>query len=256
MNPYTYFLFHIPTQKAYYGARWANDCHPNDLWRKYFTSSPIIKDLIISYGKDSFYYEIRKVFNSKEEAILWESKVLRRLKIKTNDKWLNRGYTINNHVSLDFNQDIRDKISSKLKGRKLPDWHIEKCRQGNLGKKRTEEQRKNFSELQKAAGGYGPKKHKPESVEKIKEKITGLTRTEETKKKLSEHAKKREEEKRRNGFKMPEEGVIKRADALRGKPRSEETKKKIKEGCKNRGSRIRLPNGQLVWESSINQQDQ
>lgn len=246
MTPYTYFLFHIPTNRAYYGARWANNAHPDDLWRTYFTSSPIIKDLIKEYGKESFYYEIRKIFKTKEKTILWESKVLRRLKIKKNDKWLNRGYTINNHVSLEFNKDIRDKISKKLKGRKIPREIVDKIREKQIGSKRTEEQRKKFSDLQKAAGGYGPKKHKPESVQKMKEKITGLKRSEETKRKLSEHAKRREEKKRQDGFKMPVEVVKRLADEKRGIPRSEEVKQKIKDWCKVR-IKVYREDGSWFW---------
>ena len=91
-TPYTYHLFHIPTQKSYYGSRFAKGCNPNDLWIKYFSSSPIIKNLIKEYGKDSFIVKIRKIFKCPIECQKYENKVLRRLGVPYNEKWYNRHY--------------------------------------------------------------------------------------------------------------------------------------------------------------------
>jgi hypothetical protein len=86
---FTYYLYHIPTGKKYYGARWKPGCHPSDLWNTYFTSSKHVHKLIEEYGKESFEYKIRKTFVNKSECISWEQKVLKRLKVKTNNNWLN-----------------------------------------------------------------------------------------------------------------------------------------------------------------------
>lgn len=86
---FTYYLYHIPTGKKYYGARWKPGCQPSDLWTTYFTSSKHVHKLIEEYGKDSFVYQIRKTFEDKSQCISWEQKVLKRLKIKTNSDWLN-----------------------------------------------------------------------------------------------------------------------------------------------------------------------
>lgn len=88
-SPYTYRIHHIPTNKSYYGVQWRQGCQPEDLWTKYFTSSTIVSKLISEFGKESFNFEIRKVFNTAESAINWEERVLRRLKVNTNPKWLN-----------------------------------------------------------------------------------------------------------------------------------------------------------------------
>ena len=86
---FTYYLYHKPTGKKYYGARWKPGCQPSDLWTTYFTSSKHVHKLIEEYGKDSFDYEIRKTFEDKSQCISWEQKVLKRLKVKTNPVWLN-----------------------------------------------------------------------------------------------------------------------------------------------------------------------
>lgn len=90
MIPYTYHLYHKITDKHYYGVRWAKSCNPTELWVTYFSSSKKVKNLIRLYGKESFEPEIRKIFKTSNEAILWEEKVLRRLKVLSNDNWLNQ----------------------------------------------------------------------------------------------------------------------------------------------------------------------
>ena len=90
MKPYTYLIKHRPTGKVYYGFRGANKVDPHeDLWKNYFTSSKKVLNLIKETGIDSFDFEIRKVFDTKEEAILWETRVLRRCNVLHDDRWLN-----------------------------------------------------------------------------------------------------------------------------------------------------------------------
>jgi hypothetical protein len=90
--PYTYCLTFKPTGQKYYGVRYKRGCRPEDLFQTYFTSSKEIKRLITLYGIKSFDIEIRKTFTNKEKALEWESKVLRRLKVEKNKKWINRRY--------------------------------------------------------------------------------------------------------------------------------------------------------------------
>lgn len=87
-TPYTYLICHKPTGLLYYGSRYARGCHPTDLWATYFTSSTYVADLINEYGKDSFSFEIRKTFDSIQECLDWEERVLRR--VYQSDKFLNR----------------------------------------------------------------------------------------------------------------------------------------------------------------------
>lgn len=86
--PYTYVL-NCPNGKRYYGVRYAKNCNPTDFWVLYFTSSPIVKEIINHFGKDSFTFEVRKTFTSASAAKVWEHKVLRRLKVNLNDNWVN-----------------------------------------------------------------------------------------------------------------------------------------------------------------------
>lgn len=86
---FTYHLFHRPTQMNYYGARWKKGCHPKDLFSTYFTSSKKVLLLIEEYGVDSFDVRIRKIFKTKEDCMKWECKVLLKLGIPKNKRWLN-----------------------------------------------------------------------------------------------------------------------------------------------------------------------
>jgi hypothetical protein len=90
MIPYTYLITHIPSGKRYYGVRFAKNCHPNDLWKTYYTSSKTVRKLIKLHGKESFTFQIRKIFNSKDKAVAWERRVLDKLDINSSNKWLNK----------------------------------------------------------------------------------------------------------------------------------------------------------------------
>ena len=115
IKPYTYHLYNKVTQQHYYGVRYNNIAKgwtpDEDLWVKYFSSSNKVKALIEQYGKDSFEYEVRKVFDTVSEACQYEDEVLRRLHIFGNDKWLNEniaGY-------VEMTTERKKKISDKVK---------------------------------------------------------------------------------------------------------------------------------------------
>lgn len=117
MIPYTYHLYHIPTKKHYYGVRYKKDCSPDDLWITYFSSSPIVHSLIEQYGKDSFITKVRKTFNTSDEAVLWESKFLRKIDAQNNDKWLNRHNGSDSFIGPHTHtNESKSKIASKIKG--------------------------------------------------------------------------------------------------------------------------------------------
>lgn len=88
--PYTYLLKNKTTGLFYYGVKCAKGCHPNTFWINYFTSSKLVKDLIKTYGKNDFEFEIRKTFKSKEAARNHEHVVLRRMKADKRADFLNR----------------------------------------------------------------------------------------------------------------------------------------------------------------------
>lgn len=157
MKPYTYLIKHRPTGKVYYGYRSANKVDAvDDLWKKYFTSSPKIQQLIEETGADSFDVEIRRVFENKEQASVWETKVLRRCKVLNDERWINQniaGYIVPTKES-------RKKISDYHKGKPKTNEHKEKIRLGNIGKTkppRGEEYRQLMSKLKSGANNpmYG-----------------------------------------------------------------------------------------------------
>jgi hypothetical protein len=94
-RPYTYLIKHIPSGMVYYGVRWKNIklklTPEQDFWKHYFTRSKLVANLIEDTGKDSFVFEVRKTFDTVQQARDWETKVLRRMKVLTKpDVWLNR----------------------------------------------------------------------------------------------------------------------------------------------------------------------
>lgn len=91
--PFTYLLRHRPTGLMYYGSKFAqvsHVAHPDMLWTSYFTSSNEVGNLIQAYGAESFDYEIRKTFKTGEEALAWETRLLRRIDAKRNPRFLNK----------------------------------------------------------------------------------------------------------------------------------------------------------------------
>lgn len=160
MKPYTYVIKHRPTGKVYYGYRSANRVDPaDDLWKLYFTSSPKVRQLIEETGVDSFDVEIRRVFETKEKASAWETKVLRRCRVLEDDRWINQniaGYIVPTEES-------RKKISEYHKGKPKTDSHIQKMQLAQKGKPKkstvyqTEEYRSLMSRIKSGQGNarYG-----------------------------------------------------------------------------------------------------
>ena len=117
MIPFTYHLYHIPTDQHYYGVRYKKDCSPDDLWNTYFSSSPIVHQLIEQHGKDSFVPTVRKVFRLAEQAVSWESKFLSKVNAQHNDKWLNRHNGSDSFMGPHtHSEQSKARIGSKIKG--------------------------------------------------------------------------------------------------------------------------------------------
>jgi hypothetical protein len=88
-TPYTYLIGWSSLNKYYYGVRYANGCNPNDLWTTYYTSSKYVKDFREDYGEPDII-QIRKTFDTPDEAVLWEAKVLSRINASSRDDFLNQ----------------------------------------------------------------------------------------------------------------------------------------------------------------------
>lgn len=137
--PFTYLLKFKPTGQLYYGSRYGKGCNPSQLWSTYFTSSKTVKKLIESYGVESFEYEIRKTFSTREQARKWETKFLTRVNAAKSEKWLNKHNGSDKFFCTGHHGLVGHKQSEETKMRR---------RLANIGKKRppfSEQHRKKLS---------------------------------------------------------------------------------------------------------------
>lgn len=173
MIPYTYYLYHKQTDTHYYGVRYAKNCDPTDLWNTYFSSSKKVKKLIDEYGTHSFSVKIRKTFDDKKQAILWEQKVLRRLKVLSKPKWLNDNISgailLENHprgmLGKKHTNSVKEKISRRTKNKTYEEIYGD----------RAKEQRQQRSDSHK-------NKPKPYLKGKTYEEIHGIEKAQKLKK--------------------------------------------------------------------------
>lgn len=135
-KPYTYYLYHVPTGKKYYGVKFGKDADPSKFWTKYFSSSKEVKALREEYGDDSFIPEIRRTFNTAEAACKWEVKVLRKLKAGEREDWLNNKF--DNGRPCVMTPIIREQISLSNKGKVFSEEHKRKLREASKGRKPSE----------------------------------------------------------------------------------------------------------------------
>ena len=89
MKPYTYLIGWPEHNTWYYGVRYANGCNPSDLWNPYTTSSKHVDAFVAEHGAPSVR-EIRRTFKNTIQARVWEERVLKRMKVVGNDRWLNK----------------------------------------------------------------------------------------------------------------------------------------------------------------------
>ena len=87
--PYTYLVGWSDHKTYYYGVQFREGCSPDNLWVKYFTSSEYVKAFREKNGEPDII-QIRKIFKTKKEAVDWEHKVLRRMKVVEREDFLNR----------------------------------------------------------------------------------------------------------------------------------------------------------------------
>jgi len=171
MIPFTYLVKHIPTDKYYYGVRFKKGCHPNDLWTKYFTSSKKVKGLIKRYGKKSFIFEIRKTFKTAQQAMAWEFKVLRRMKVVERKDFLNQ--SDNKRIDPKLLSKMRMGKGNPMYGKKMTEKHklkiknklikrYKKIEHHTKGRKHTPEFLKFLSKINKGKNNrmYGVKMSK------------------------------------------------------------------------------------------------
>ena len=110
---YTYLIGWSAHNLWYYGVRYSKNSKPDDLLQTYFTSSNFVKDYIVKLGLPDIK-EVRRVFNTKEQAIIWEHKVLRRMKVVKKNNWINK--TDNKAICSDSEKANKARINNSLLG--------------------------------------------------------------------------------------------------------------------------------------------
>jgi len=197
--PYTYLIGWSQHRKFYYGVRFAKNCHPDDLWVKYFTSSKHVKAFRQQHGEPDII-QVRYLFDSIDHAKDWEHRVLRRIHAVQRSDFLNR--TDNkcrpNNKGLKRSEEFKQNLSRQFKGRRLTEEHRHKIAMGNsgprpasfgaavsaamTGMKLTEEHKRNIGKAQTGKKrsaetaeairrGLIGKKHSPERVAKMREAV-------------------------------------------------------------------------------------
>lgn len=129
--PYTYRIGWSKTGVYYYGVRYAKDCHPDDLWVSYFTSSKHVDNYTAKHGAPDIL-EIRRTFATVNEAQDWENDVIRRGRLVENQSYLN--YTNNKAipvVEFDRAKNFRNSDPTRKRFRDFPKEQQVRIREGS-----------------------------------------------------------------------------------------------------------------------------
>lgn len=124
MKYYTYLIGWSSQKIYYYGSRTSSKITTpeEDFWKSYFTSSTYVKQFIQQHGEPDII-QIRKKFNSKEEALEWEKKFLIKVKADKSPNFLNRTIGMGkylNYKSTPKSEEHKKKIGNKHSGMKRP----------------------------------------------------------------------------------------------------------------------------------------
>ena len=111
-TPYFYIIQHVESKKYYAGVKFGKDADPNKLLKSngYQTSSATIKQIILEEGLESFIIRKIKVFETRQQAIDYESKFLKKVNAAFNDKFLN----LSNNLKSTLNENWEKKKQTCL----------------------------------------------------------------------------------------------------------------------------------------------
>lgn len=88
-QPYTYIIGWPSKNVFYYGVRYSSKITEGELGTCYLSSSKYVRQFIEQHGLPEIV-GLRRYFLNKEEALNWESRVLTRMKVVSDDRFLNR----------------------------------------------------------------------------------------------------------------------------------------------------------------------
>lgn len=199
--PYTYFIKWSKTGIQYYGVRYCRNCCPSDLWTTYFTSSKYVKEYRKLHGEPDII-QIRKVFDTKEKAIIFESKFLKKVNAVKRNDFLNKtdgkAISYNSHPKGMLGKKHTSATKEKMRGRKWSEKDKELMSKNRSGKNHWNYGNK-WSDDVKEKNRLSNIKKRKENPELFTNPPSAKDRkhSEETKKKISE-ARKLYWEKKRN----------------------------------------------------------
>jgi len=178
--PYTYFVFHIPTGKKYYGSKYGKGADPNTFWKTngYFTSSAKVKCLLKEYGTDSFRAEVRKIFGTPEEALTYEYRFLKKVNALNKNDWLNEN--MGGEKFKNVGPASSKALESQRKKKQTPEGNAKRSAslKGRILSKETRN-RMSTSQLNR------PREVEEVRRNKIRKKAIGRSHSDKTKSKLS-----------------------------------------------------------------------
>jgi hypothetical protein len=177
LKPYTYLIRWTQLNISYYGVRYAQDCDPSDLWNPYKTSSDKVKEFL-ALNSEPDIIQVRKTFTDPMVARLWENRVLTRLKVSGNPKWLNTNHTMAPPVhSGETHHNKRPEARARQRARMLannpmnnPESRAKITGDKNGGKKPESREKQRQNQL-----ALGDKHHtkRPEERERRRQRILG-----------------------------------------------------------------------------------
>ena len=91
-TPYVYLIGWSKLDRWYYGCSYARStkiANPQNLWKTYFTSSKLVKKFRKIHGEPDVI-QIRKTFEVAEQALSWEAKVIYRMDMVGDLRFLNQ----------------------------------------------------------------------------------------------------------------------------------------------------------------------
>lgn len=135
MQPYVYKI-QSQDGHVYYGCRHAKDCHPEELWSKYFTSSKVVHSLIEQHGADYFTHEVICLCRDGEEALRVEAELIET--IHKDPLCLNRFHTKADGSLVYFGRtgplsnEAKEHLSKVTRGKSKPEGFSETSRQAQI----------------------------------------------------------------------------------------------------------------------------
>lgn len=185
---YVYLIRHIPSGKFYVGSKFAKiNCHPDLFWNKehkhgYFTSSKIIKQMIVQDGIESFevvYISERPNNDSRE----FEAAFLKIVDAAKSDNWINLSNSDGKfHRPKVCSVETRAKLSASHTGKHMSEESKIKLSLTTKGVPKGPKSKEHKLKISKANIG---KKQSTEAVEKRSLKNCGQQRSNEFKTNLS-----------------------------------------------------------------------